>query len=62
MKYEELVREMLKSIKVLHWAVEKSDSGVSNASKTLPRLVQKKVKVKIKTTKLNFSDFFYKIP
>ena len=39
---------MLKSIKVLHWSVEKSDSSV-NATKNLPRLVQKKVKVSTNT-------------
>ena len=48
LKYEELTREMLRSIKVLHWSVEKSDSTV-NATKNLPRLVQKKVKVSTNT-------------
>ena len=37
---------MLRSIKVLSWSLEKTDSGAANASKTLPRLAQKKVKVR----------------
>jgi hypothetical protein len=42
MKYEDLTREILKSIKALGWIMEKSDNPTS---KNTPRLIQTKLQV-----------------
>lgn len=43
MKYEDLTREILKSIKALGWFLEKAD--MNSSTKNAPRLIQNKLKV-----------------
>jgi hypothetical protein len=43
MKYEDLTREILKSVKALGWTLEKGDMNAS--TKNAPRLIQSKLKV-----------------
>ena len=43
MKYEDLTRETLKTIKVLGWTIEKSDIPATSL-KSASRIIQKKLK------------------
>jgi hypothetical protein len=47
MKYEDLTREILKSIKAQGWTLEKADMNIN--TKNAPRLIQNKLKESVNT-------------